>query len=186
MSLTRRKFLTASAGCASIAVFADDALGGSLPQRKPIRVAFLLGDGTNVIDLAGPWEVFQDTSAGEHEDMPFELFTVAPTTDLISMTGGLKVNGLTIATDRDSQSMIANAYAGMQASGAESVKFKAASGWIELTADQIKAIALAVFAHVQACFTAEDGCDAGINASPPTIATFDEVDAAFAGLAIAP
>ncbi len=31
-------------------------------------------------------------------------------------TGGLSVNGLTVATDRDSQSMIANAYAGMQAS----------------------------------------------------------------------
>ncbi|SFT11860.1 DUF4376 domain-containing protein [Methylobacterium sp. yr668] len=100
-------------------------------------------------------------------------------------TGGLSVNGLTIATDRDSQSMIANAYAGMQASGAASVKFKATSGWIELSADQIKAIALAVFAHVQACFAAEDGCDAGINASPPTITSFAEVDAAFASLAAA-
>ncbi|MGX9980249.1 DUF4376 domain-containing protein [Methylobacterium fujisawaense] len=100
-------------------------------------------------------------------------------------TGGLSVNGLTVATDRDSQSMIANAYAGMQASGAASVKFKAASGWIELTAEQIKAVALEVFAHVQACFAAEDAADAGINAAPPTITTLAEVDAAFAGVATA-
>ncbi|MBP2494927.1 hypothetical protein ABID82_007288 [Methylobacterium sp. PvP062] len=98
-------------------------------------------------------------------------------------TGGVVVNGVTVATDRDSQSMVANAYAGMQAGAVASVKFKAASGWIELTADQMKAVALAVFAHVQACFAAEDGCDAGINASPPTITTLAEVNAAFAGLA---
>ncbi len=65
------------------------------------------------------------------------------------------------------------------------MKFKAASGWIELTAEQIKAVALAVFAHVQACFAAEDAADAGINAAPPTITTLAEVDAAFAGVATA-
>ncbi|MDH2313159.1 DUF4376 domain-containing protein [Methylobacterium brachiatum] len=97
-------------------------------------------------------------------------------------TGGITVNGLRVATDRDSQSMVANAYAGMQATGAASVKFKAASGWIELNLDQIKALAVAVFGHVQACFAAEDACDAGINAGPPTIATFADVDAAFASM----
>jgi transcriptional regulator GlxA family with amidase domain len=93
MSLTRRELLARSVGCASIAVFGAGASAGSLPKRDRIKVAFLLGDGTNVIDMAGPWETFQDTSVGErfHEHEPFELFTVAPTTDLISMTGGLKV-----------------------------------------------------------------------------------------------
>lgn len=98
-------------------------------------------------------------------------------------TGGVTVNGVSVATDRDSQSMVANAYAGMQASGATSVRFKAASGWIELSLDQLKAVALAVFDHVQACFTAEDAVDAAVNASPPTITTYAQVDAAFAGLA---
>ena len=32
-----------------------------LPRRDPVRVAFMLGDGANVIDTTGPWEVFQDT-----------------------------------------------------------------------------------------------------------------------------
>ena len=30
------------------------------PGADRIRVAFLLGNDTNVIDTAGPWEVFQD------------------------------------------------------------------------------------------------------------------------------
>jgi transcriptional regulator GlxA family with amidase domain len=93
LALTRRRFLAGSAGCASVAVLGATATGGGLPRRDNIKVAFLLGDGTNVIDMAGPWEVFQDTAVGEGFKArdPFELFTVAPTTDLISMTGGLKV-----------------------------------------------------------------------------------------------
>lgn len=113
---------------------------------------------------------------------PADLVAYAAARRFAAETGGVVVNGVTVATDRDSQSMVANAYAGMQAGGVASVKFKAASGWIELTADQMKAVALAVFAHVQACFSAEDGCDAGIHASPPTITTFAEIDAAFASL----
>ena len=93
MSLTRRELLTRSVGCASIAVFGTGAIAGNLPKRDRIKVAFLLGDSTNVIDMAGPWETFQDTAIGEGANArdPFELFTVAPTTDLVSMTGGLKV-----------------------------------------------------------------------------------------------
>ena len=64
-----------------------------LPRRDPVRVAFMLGDGANVIDTTGPWEVFQDTMVhvdGEHRDA-FELYTVGPTEELLQMTGGLTV-----------------------------------------------------------------------------------------------
>lgn len=94
-------------------------------------------------------------------------------------TGGILVNGAPIATDRDSQAMIGNAFAYVTAAGAGSVSYKTTAGFVTLTADQIKAVALAVGAHVQACFAAEDAADAGINATPPTITTFAEVDAAF-------
>jgi transcriptional regulator GlxA family with amidase domain len=63
-----------------------------LPRRDRVRVAFMLGEGANVIDTAGPWEVFQDTmltDGGHHH--PFELYTVAPTEDVLRMTGGLLV-----------------------------------------------------------------------------------------------
>jgi transcriptional regulator GlxA family with amidase domain len=64
-----------------------------LPQRDNIKVAFLLGADTNVIDTAGPWEVFQDVMvmrAGMHAN-PFDMFTVGPGESPLAMTGGLRV-----------------------------------------------------------------------------------------------
>ena len=65
------------------------AAPGPLPRRKKIKVAFMIGKGTNVIDMAGPWEVFQDATV--NDDDPFELFTVGPDKDVLTMTGGLQV-----------------------------------------------------------------------------------------------
>ena len=31
-----------------------------MPQGRKLRVAMTLGQGSQVIDVAGPWEVFQD------------------------------------------------------------------------------------------------------------------------------
>lgn len=83
-------------------------------------------------------------------------------------TAGITVDGATIATDRDSQNMISGAYAYVTASKATEVEFKAVSGWITLTADQITAIALAVGAHVQGCFATEKAVDAEIDAGTIT------------------
>jgi transcriptional regulator GlxA family with amidase domain len=85
----------ASAGAAQVqtpAAGADATTGGlpPLPSRDRIRVAFLLGNSANVIDTAGPWEVFQDVMLHGSRD-PFELFTVAPTDRVLKMTGGLRV-----------------------------------------------------------------------------------------------
>lgn len=96
--------------------------------------------------------------------------------------GGIRVNGAPIATDRQSQAMIGNAVAYVQASGAAAVSYKTADGFVTLTADQVRTVGLAVGAHVQACFAAEDAADAGINASPPTLTTPAGVDAAFAAV----
>jgi transcriptional regulator GlxA family with amidase domain len=63
-----------------------------LPERRHVKVAFMLGEGANVIDTAGPWEVFQDVMLpGISHNHPFELYTVAPTAELLQMTGGLTV-----------------------------------------------------------------------------------------------
>lgn len=95
--MKRRNFLGTTLA-ASVALFgmgrasAADGSNDPLPRRKRIRVAFMLGDGANVIDTAGPWEVFQDVMLHEGgHDHPFELFTVAPTDKLLRMTGGLQV-----------------------------------------------------------------------------------------------
>lgn len=87
--MNRREMLTATAGGAALAIFAKDAVF-ALPKRSNIKVAFMLGEGANVIDAAGPWEVFQDAMVGSGPTMshPFQLYTVARTMEPVRMTGG--------------------------------------------------------------------------------------------------
>lgn len=92
--MKRREFICSSVIAATAAVAATS--GGNtapLPRRDRIRVAFMLGDDTNVIDTAGPWEVFQDTMVmrGSDHANPFELITVGPSRDPLDMTAGLRV-----------------------------------------------------------------------------------------------
>ena len=82
---------TASASGIAAGRLAD--IRDSLPRRDRIRVAFLLGPDTNVIDTAGPWEVFQDVMVmkdGTHSN-PFELVTVSESREPLAMTAGLRV-----------------------------------------------------------------------------------------------
>lgn len=130
------------------------------------------------------WDASQNAGAGAFTPPPppsvgaAELIAYAAAKRFAVEAGGITVGGAKIATDRDSQAMIGNAFAYVTASGAASVRFKAASGWVTLTADQVKALALAVGAHVQAAFAVEDDLDAAINASPPTVTTTAQIDAA--------
>jgi transcriptional regulator GlxA family with amidase domain len=66
------------------------------PKTGKIPVAFLITNNVTMIDYAGPWEVFQDVhvaSRGENHDdqMPFQLFTVSDTTEVVIGTAGLKI-----------------------------------------------------------------------------------------------
>ena len=102
--MKRRHFMSKAITAATIATFSGIAAGATpasagaaklepLPKRKKVRVAFMLGEGANVIDTAGPWEVFQDVMLEGvlMHTHPFELFTVGPSTELLTMTGGLQV-----------------------------------------------------------------------------------------------
>jgi len=61
-----------------------------LPQGRAIRVGFAINPGVQVIDVAGPWEVFQDTySSSEAQDPAFEMFTVSETQTPVRASGGL-------------------------------------------------------------------------------------------------
>jgi transcriptional regulator GlxA family with amidase domain len=62
-----------------------------IPDDGMIRTAFLLGPGVNVIDTAGPWEVFQDAGIGAGGASPFELFTVADSSHPVEATAGLTI-----------------------------------------------------------------------------------------------
>jgi transcriptional regulator GlxA family with amidase domain len=95
---SRRDILTATAligatslvGYAHSAATAQDGASNRLPPpTAPVPVAFLLDDQATIIDFCGPWEVFQD--AGVAGVPGFELFTVAPSTNPIRASGGMRI-----------------------------------------------------------------------------------------------
>jgi transcriptional regulator GlxA family with amidase domain len=63
------------------------------PGQK-VRVAFVISEGFDVIDFAGPWEVFQDVMLGSGQgdmDMPYELYTVSGSRGAVTSSGGARV-----------------------------------------------------------------------------------------------
>ena len=62
---------------------------------------------------------------------------------------------MAVATDRDSQALITGAALAAMLDSAYVCRWKTPSGFVELTAEQIIAVAQAVRAHVQACFDRE-------------------------------
>ena len=79
-----------------------DTPGKQTPLKDGmIRVAVVVSRGANVMDIAGPWEVFQDTQLkdGQGNDIsPFELYTVAPDMAPLHTTGSNRP-GMTITPD---------------------------------------------------------------------------------------
>ena len=59
------------------------------PKGRSIKVAFAINPGVQVIDVAGPWETFQDTYPSNAEEPAFALFTVSETTKPVRGSGGL-------------------------------------------------------------------------------------------------
>jgi transcriptional regulator GlxA family with amidase domain len=101
--MNRRRFLAASAAAVAGAPIAAAALtktpeGESarpanrlrVPADGTIRTAVAVAEGFNVIDLAGPWEVFQDSAVAGAAGR-FELFTVSGSTEPVVGSGGLTV-----------------------------------------------------------------------------------------------
>ncbi|MDQ2083092.1 DUF4376 domain-containing protein [Xanthobacteraceae bacterium Astr-EGSB] len=110
-----------------------------------------------------------------------DLVAYAAATRWRRETGGVTIAGVTVATDRESQAMLSGAHAYVQANpAAATIRWKSEDGFVALDAPQITALALAVGAHVQACFTAEADIAAGIESG--TITTRAEIDAAFAAI----
>lgn len=79
-------------------------------------------------------------------------------------TAGIIVNGARIKTDRESQSMINGAKAYSDLNEAVLIDWKGDGGWITINRTVILAIAQAVAAHVQACFSRERVHAEAINA----------------------
>ena len=70
-------------------------------------------------------------------------------------TAGITLNGMTIETNRESQSLINGAWSFSRLNPNVLIDWKASYGWIQIDAATIVIIAGAVATHVQACFSNE-------------------------------
>jgi len=71
-------------------------------------------------------------------------------------TAGITVSGTAIDTGRDSQALITGAAVSAMLDPNYSVRWKTPTGFIDLQGQQIIDMAMAVRAHVQACFDREE------------------------------
>lgn len=82
-----------------------------------------------------------------------------------SETGGTTLNGIEIATDRESQAMITGAALQAVVDPNYTCRWKTVQGFISISAAEIVGIAQAVRAHVQACFDREAALLSAIDAA---------------------
>jgi putative intracellular protease/amidase/YHS domain-containing protein len=61
------------------------------PPVDGVPVAFLLSNSAVMIDFAGPWEVFQDATVPGRSAAAFNLYTVAESTQPITISAGAKL-----------------------------------------------------------------------------------------------
>ncbi len=98
LAMHRRQFIGTTLA-ASVALFGHGRAARGRQRARLRRCRSATGSRSpscsasdaNVIDTAGPWEVFQDVDARGATHHPFELYTVAPTDEPADMTGGLEV-----------------------------------------------------------------------------------------------
>ncbi|MFN3347430.1 DUF4376 domain-containing protein [Pseudorhodoplanes sp.] len=96
-------------------------------------------------------------------------------------TAGLAVGSFHVATDDRSKALIQGAYLQAQRDPAFTAQWKTASGsFVTITAAAIEAVALAVAAHIQACFAKEAEVVQAIDNH--VIDSFAQIDAAFDAL----
>jgi hypothetical protein len=85
------------------------------------------------------------------------------------MTGGVTLpGGISVGTTIDDQNRVTSVIANAQLAGVESMDFKAQSGWVTLSLDQVRGIAAAVALHVHACYAAERAHHVAIAAASET------------------
>lgn len=118
-----------------------------------------------------------------HNPLKSALLAYAANARFIKETAGITVSGTPMPTDRVTQSQLAGAYAYVQANASATFQWKLANGaFTQLNATQITAIATAVAAHVQACFTMEATVAAAVKAG--SITTNTQIDAQFATVTV--
>lgn len=80
-----------------------------------------------------------------------------------------------INTGIDDQNRISSAIQGMADAGIAEVDFKAESGWVKLTLEEMKGVAAMIAGHVQACFSKERALHGAVDAAT-TVEELKQID----------
>lgn len=128
-----------------------------------------------------PTKIVPATDAGQpetsHPGMTLQEYAAAKRWE--KEVGGIEINGLTVATDDRSKTMISGARVAAMANPDFTTAWKGSGGeFVPLDASAVVAISDAVLAHVSNCFAIEAQVLADIEAG--AITTVEQIDAAFA------
>ncbi|WP_224367516.1 DUF7576 family protein [Hyalangium versicolor] len=77
--------------CLASAAIAAEPTASQQRPKLPISVAFVLAEGAEVVDFAGPWGVFEYVNVPGSSGSPYKLFTVADAKRPLKVSGGLTV-----------------------------------------------------------------------------------------------
>ncbi|BDV42452.1 hypothetical protein GURASL_13750 [Geotalea uraniireducens] len=91
-------------------------------------------------------------------------------------TAGIAVNGVTVSTDRESQAMLTGAWVRAQQAPEGLIDWKGITGWVQIDKATVEALAAAVGAHVQGCFSAERRHAEAIAALPDDLQMIEAYD----------
>ncbi|WP_210705972.1 DUF4376 domain-containing protein, partial [Pseudomonas iridis] len=127
---------------------------GALPERStPTPPPELEGDEVARWTGSG-WEKLE--AAPEPEPVPAPDWPVLIAARRYQVeTGGVTVEGIPVNTERDSQALMTGAAFAASLDPNYQIKWKAATGFVELNRDQVIGLASEVRAFVQACFNRE-------------------------------
>ncbi|HCK4503016.1 TPA: DUF4376 domain-containing protein [Pseudomonas aeruginosa] len=89
-------------------------------------------------------------------------------------TAGITVNGMPLDTGRDSQALVTGAALAGVIDPTYACQWKTAGGFVDMSAEQIIALASAMRAHVQACFDREAALLAALEAGTYTAEQLDQ------------
>ena len=148
-----------------------NALGLYLVHEAPPaydpRTHTLTLDGVELVE--GAYHARYTLAPLPSEQVRADLMDAATSKRWDVMTGGVTLpGGISVGTTIDDQNRVTSVIANAQLAGVESMDFKAQSGWVTLSLDQVRGIAAAVALHVHACYAAERAHHEAIAAASET------------------
>lgn len=136
------------------------------PTYDPLTHTLAL-DGVELV--GGVYHARYTLSPLPVEQVRADLMDAATSKRWDVMTGGVTLpGGISVGTTIDDQNRVTSVIANAQLAGVESMDFKAQSGWVTLSLDQVRGIAAAVALHVHACYAAERAHHEAIAAASET------------------